>query len=256
MTHQLSRENGCRPLLLYAVLFACCLPMTWPAAGFAQEAPATTQQRQRRAESVKPGINEQFLNPELQVDEWKERFETESREVFAARKAIADALQLEDGMSVADVGAGTGLFTRLFAERVGPRGWVYGVDISSRFVEHLAGLADSSKRQNITPVLCAEDSVLLPPESVDLVFICDTYHHFEYPTETLESIYRAVRPGGRLAVIDFERIPGESREWILDHVRAGKETFQSEIEEAGFHLLDEVDLEGLEENYFLLFQKR
>jgi len=210
---------------------------------------------QERPESVKPGINEQFLNPALQVDEWVERFETESREVFTAREEIIGALHLEEGMRVADVGAGTGLFTHLFSQQVGPRGWVFAVDISPRFAEHLAGMADRSRRQNITPVLCAEDSILLPPESVDLVFICDTYHHFEYPAGTLASIRRALRPGGRLAVIDFERIPGVSREWTLDHVRAGKETFRSEIEAAGFEIVRELELDGLEENYFLLFRK-
>jgi hypothetical protein len=56
-------------------------------------------------------------------------------------------------------------------------------------------------------------------------------------------------------VIDFERVPGESREWTLDHVRAGKEVFQAEIESAGFTLVEEVDIEGLEENYFLKFKK-
>jgi SAM-dependent methyltransferase len=210
---------------------------------------------QERTESVKPGINEQFLNPELRVEEWVERFETESREVFTAREEILEALGLEEGMRVADVGAGTGLFTGLFSQQVGPRGWVFAVDISPRFAEHLARRADRSRLSNITPVLCAEDSVLLPPESVDMVFVCDTYHHFEYPAATLASIRRALRPGGHLAVIDFERIPGVSREWTLDHVRAGKETFRGEIEMAGFELDRELDLDGLEENYFLLFRK-
>jgi SAM-dependent methyltransferase len=240
-----------RHLAICTLLLACCIPMQGPAACFAQEA---TQQREKR-ESVKPGINREFLSPDLQVEEWIGRFETESREVFTAREAILAAVKLEEGMQVADVGAGTGLFTRLFSERVGAGGWVYAVDISPKFAAHLAGVADASKLANITPVLCAEDSVLLPPESVDLVFVCDTYHHFEYPRATLASIHRALKPGGRLAVIDFERIEGKSREWTLDHVRAGKEVFQSEIEAAGFEFAGESDVEGLVENYFLMFRK-
>jgi predicted methyltransferase len=210
---------------------------------------------QEQGASVKPGINEQFLNPELQVDEWIARFETESREVFTTREEIIDALHLEEGMRVADVGAGTGLFTRPFSEKVGPRGWVYAVDISPRFAEHLAGLADRSRLPNITPVLCAADSILLPPESVDLVYICDTYHHFEFPVSTTGSLFRALAPGGRLVVVDFERIPGVSREWILDHVRADKQAFRAEIEAAGFVFVRELEVEGLEENYVLEFQK-
>jgi SAM-dependent methyltransferase len=206
--------------------------------------------------SVKPDINREFLNPELQIDEWIERFETESREVFAARESVIEELKLQEGMRVADIGAGTGLFTRLFADRVGPGGWVFAVDISPRFVEHLARRAGTARLRNVTPVLCAENSVLLPPESVDVIFICDTYHHFEYPASTLASIHRALRSDGRLALIDFERIPGKSREWILDHVRAGKETVCAEIEAAGFERAREVQLESLNENYFLVFEKR
>jgi SAM-dependent methyltransferase len=227
-----------------------------PTVCFAQEVPAVAQQRQEsRKQSVKPGINQEFLRPELRVEEWIGRFETESREVFTAREAIVAAAGLEEGMRVADVGAGTGLFTRLFSDRVGAGGWVFAVDISPKFAEHLARVADASKLANITPVLCADDSVLLPPESVDLVFVCDTYHHFEYPDATLASIRRALKPGGRLVVLDFERIEGVSREWTLDHVRAGKETFRAEIEAAGFEFAGETDVEGLEENYFLMFRK-
>jgi SAM-dependent methyltransferase len=233
------------------LLLAFCIPMHGPSVCFAQEAP---QQREQR-ESVKPGINREFLSPDLQVEEWIGRFETESREVYTAREAILAALKLEEGMRVADVGAGTGLFTRLFSERVGAGGWVFAVDISPKFAAHLAAVADAAKLANITPVLCAEDSVLLPPQSVDLVFVCDTYHHFEYPGATLTSIHRALKPSGRLAVIDFERIEGKSRDWTLDHVRAGKETFREEIEAAGFQLAGETEVEGLEENYFLVFHK-
>jgi SAM-dependent methyltransferase len=70
--------------------------------------------------------------------------------------------------------------------------------------------------------------------SADLAFVCDTYHHFEYPHATLASIYQAVRPGGGLVLIAFVREPGVSREWILSHVRGGRDDFRREIEQAGF----------------------
>ncbi|QEG40970.1 class I SAM-dependent methyltransferase [Roseimaritima ulvae] len=104
-------------------------------------------------------------------------------------------------------------------------------------------------------MLGTDTSIRLPLESVDLVFVCDTYHHFEQPSETLASIYRALKPGGRLVVIDFDRIPGVSRGWLLGHVRAGKDGFRDEIEAAGFEFDDEVDVEGFEENYLLRFHK-
>ena len=100
-----------------------------------------------------------------------------------------------------------------------------------------------------------EDSVALPAASVDLAFVCDTYHHFEYPRSTLASLYAAIRPGGSLVILDFERVPGKSDDWVLEHVRAGKEVFRSEIESAGFRFEREVKVEDLKENYVLRFRR-
>ena len=206
-------------------------------------------------ESVKPGINEKFLDPNLKVDDWLKRFEVESREVFDARQQVLDACKVKKGSCVADVGAGTGLYTRMFAEAVGGGGWVYAVDINPRFLEHIQARAKQERHGNITSVLCREDSVTLPPDSVDLIFICDTYHHFEYPKSTLASLVRAMKPGAEMVVIDFERIVGKSRPWILGHVRAGKKVFRQEIEDAGLRFVEQVSVDGLEENYFLRFAK-
>lgn len=107
----------------------------------------------------------------------------------------------------------------------------------------------------MTPILCGQDDVRLPPASIDAAFICDTYHHFEFPATSLASIYRALKPGGQVVVVDFERVPGVSSDWTLDHVRAGKEVFRAEIEAAGFEFAEEVEVEGLAENYFLRFRK-
>lgn len=206
-------------------------------------------------DSVRPGINERFLDPGLDPEEWVDRFEVESREVFRAREAILRATGAAAGDRVADVGAGTGLFTTLFSDAVGPTGWVYAVDIAPKFIERIGDLAADENLRNVTPVLCAENHVRLAPASVDLVYLCDTYHHFEYPQATLRSIRRALRPGGRLVVVDFERIAGVSSDFVMGHVRAGKEVFRREIEASGFELVTEHDVPGLEENYFLEFRK-
>ncbi|GIW93972.1 MAG: hypothetical protein KatS3mg110_2013 [Pirellulaceae bacterium] len=211
-------------------------------------------QRRQRA-SVPENINSQFLNPNLNLEEWIHRFEAESRELYTARHAIVEATAFRPGFQVADVGAGTGLFTRLFADVVGSDGWVYAVDIAPKFLQHIVGRAREEGLQNVTAVLCSPDSVTLPPDSLDGAFIADTYHHFEYPQATLASLYRALRSGGSLIVVDFERIPGKSREWILNHVRADKETVRSEIESVGFRFVEEVKIDGLKENYFLRFRK-
>ncbi len=209
----------------------------------------------RGEESVRPGINEKFLDPRLRVEEWLNRFEVESREIYSARHEILQACRIAPGSAVADVGAGTGLYTRLFAEAVGSGGWVYAVEINARFLEHIRRQAKIDGHEHITTVLCPEDSISLPPGSLDLVFLCDTYHHFEFPVSSLASIFSALKPGGQLIVIDFERIPGVTREWVINHVRAGKAVFKKEILDAGFVLEEEVEIEELVENYFLRFRK-
>jgi SAM-dependent methyltransferase/protein tyrosine phosphatase (PTP) superfamily phosphohydrolase (DUF442 family) len=205
--------------------------------------------------SVKPGINKKFVNPNLDVDQWIQKLELESREIFLHREHILAACEIEQGDSVADIGAGTGLFTRLFSSTVGVEGRVFAVDISPRFIEHINKESASKKINNITGVLCAENNVNLPRDSVDLAFVCDTYHHFEYPKSTLASIARALKANGHLIVIDFERIEGKTKKWTMGHVRAGKEVFQKEIEDAGFTLVTEEEIDGMEENYFLKFRK-
>ncbi|MHA1944165.1 MAG: class I SAM-dependent methyltransferase, partial [Candidatus Thorarchaeota archaeon] len=104
-------------------------------------------------------------------------------------------------------------------------------------------------------VLGQDDSIELPPNSVDTVFICDTYHHFEFPQRILRTIHRALRPGGEIVLVDFRRAPG-SPEWLLNHVRAGEETFVSEITAAGFQLVNDHDVSFLTDNYVLRFRKK
>src|SRR5690606_20873214 len=86
---------------------------------------------------IKPGINARFLDPNLDVARWQKTFEGESREVYAARKEVIEALQLAPGQSVADIGAGTGFYLWAFADAVGPTGHVFGVEIAPRFLERL-----------------------------------------------------------------------------------------------------------------------
>ncbi|MFT4539194.1 MAG: ubiquinone/menaquinone biosynthesis C-methylase UbiE, partial [Planctomycetota bacterium] len=199
-------------------------------------------------------INKAFLDKDLDVGDFTKRFEGESREVFVNRKEIAQAMKLETGMAVADIGAGTGLFLKPIGDQVGESGIVYAVDISPVFITHLRERAQKDGLPQVQPVLCGQRSCDLPEASVDAAFICDTYHHFEYPASTLASLFSAIRAGGELLIVDFERIPGKTSEWLMKHVRAGKEVFRSEIEAAGFVFIEEVNV-GLEENYFLRFRR-
>jgi predicted methyltransferase len=201
--------------------------------------------------SVAPGINAPYEAPNW--SRWVATFEREGREVYDRRFDILRALDLEPGAVVADVGAGTGLFTRLMAEAVGPEGKVYAVDISPTFVENTVRSARAAGLTQVEGVVNEPRDVRLPAQSVDLVFISDTYHHFEYPLSTLRSIHRALKPDGEMGVIDFKRIPGVSSPWVMQHVRAGRETFIREIESAGFELVGEEPI--MQTQYFLRFRK-
>jgi len=202
--------------------------------------------------SVKPGINDSFRDPN--VKDFVGRFEVESREVYTRRQEILAACQIQPGQTVADIGAGTGLFTRLFSQAVGKDGRVIAVDITQKFLDHILRVSREEGQTNVETVLCPADSTGLPPGSLDVAFICDTYHHFEFPQKTMASLYRAVKPGGRVILIDFRRIEGQSTDWVLNHVRAGQDVFEAEILQTGFRKARE-DKDVLKENYFVVFEK-
>lgn len=214
------------------------------------------QHNAQREAGAKSGINDNFSGT-VDVDKYVGIFEGESREIFKHRARILEALKLRPGMAVADIGAGTGFFSMLFAKEVGSDGKVYAVDIADDFLKHIRAVAKQHGLANISTVRCSQDSAKLPPESIDLAFICDVYHHFEHPGSTMRSIHRALRPGGVVVVIDFKRIEGDSREWVLDHVRAGEEETTREIVAEGFEVVRDVpEATYLEENYMVRFRKK
>ena len=202
-------------------------------------------------QSLSPGINRYFQNPDYA--QWQAAFESEGREIFEQSHAIVDALALKPGMAVADVGAGSGVMTLLFAEKVGAGGTAIAQDIAPAF---LRGIEDRARKAGLTQVrvlLGGDKEARLPANSVDLVFTADTYHHFEYPQAMLASLRSALKPGGRLIIIDYEKTPGRSSPWVMGHVRADRETVIGEITTAGFIL--ERTHHFLRENYFLEFRK-
>lgn len=127
--------------------------------------------------SVNPGINERWKSDD--IDPLVERLESESREIYTNRQVLAEVVAPRPGSVVADIGAGSGFMAELFAGQVGPDGLVYAVDINASLMDLVATRARRDGITNLRTVVCTERSVELPADSVDLMFICDTYHHFE-----------------------------------------------------------------------------
>jgi len=219
--------------------------------------PETTAPEQ----SVKPGINKPFKGG-VDVQKFVDVFEADKREIYKHREKIVETLGLKPGMAVADIGAGTGFYSIMIAERVGSAGKVYAVDIAPRFLNHIQTLATAAKLTNVSTVQCREDSAELPPNSIDLAFICDTYHHFEFPRSTMLSIHRALRPGGEVVIVEFfhdeqsiAHLGERRRDWIRDHIRLGRAETIQEMEGFGFAFASSPDTPYLEESYIVRFCK-
>ena len=210
---------------------------------------------EQRPTGLPANINDNFLDPGMNVEDFINRFEIESREVFACREQILASLDIKPGMAIADIGAGTGLYMKAFSRSVAENGKVFAVDISPNFIKHLRQRAKEEELNNVEVVLCSDRDANLKPNSIDRAFICDVYHHFEFPNSSMSSIYRALKPGGELVLVDFDRVEGKTREWLMNHIRAPKEVFRREIEEVGFKFDREVKVDGFEENYLLRFTK-
>ena len=201
--------------------------------------------------NVNPGINNYYYDAKF--EQWLATFESPGREVYDKKETILHAVQVKPGMRIADIGAGTGLYSIAFAQQTGEKGIVYAVDISRNFVRNIELRAENQGLKNIKGIINNQKEIGLAQNSIDLAFICDTYHHFEYPLTTLQSVYQALSSGGKLIIIDFKRDPHISTPWVMGHVRANKEKVIKEVESIGFKLTDDKNI--LENSFFLSFIK-
>lgn len=200
-------------------------------------------------------MNKKFTDPHADIRHFVSRFENDSRDIYVKRHDITRAVGLRPGDAVADIGAGTGLFSLLFAAQVGPKGIVYAVDIGPVFVNYIATQAKKHEYDSIIkPVLNTRESTCLAPGSIDVAFVCDTYHHFEHPEKMLASIHQALRPGGRLVIIDFD-LHENSSEFVKQRARAAKEVYCREITAAGYQLIEKKDVCAIQENFYAEFRR-
>jgi predicted methyltransferase len=150
---------------------------------------------------------------------------------------------LEPGMTVADIGTGVGYMLPHLSAAVGPSGRVLAEDIFPDFLKQAEEKARAAGLSNITFVKGTEKDPNLPEGSVDVALTLDAYHHYDYPDEMLAGIRKALKPSGRLVVVEFYKRPDAlgKGNFAVEHVRLDKAGFIQEIEAAGFKLLSDFE---------------
>ncbi len=194
-----------------------------------------------------------WLPPRVHSQEdWKKR------DQWQRPAEVMDELGVRRGSVVADVGAGRGYFTFRLAERVGPQGTVYAEDIAD---DRLAEIRDRAKKEGsaqILTVLGAADDPRLPAASLDVVLVVNAYHEMKQSDAMLQGMYRALKPGGRLGVIDHEDATGKPRKTYQERHTIPEELVREDALRNGFHFLRKapgfINADGAHW-FFLIFEK-
>jgi ubiquinone/menaquinone biosynthesis C-methylase UbiE len=180
--------------------------------------------------------------------DWLDR---EERDIEEDPDAALEALDLAPGLVVADVGAGSGYMTVRMAQRVGVEGRVYATDIQPEMIELLEERLADERITNVVPVLGLVDDPKLPEGAIDLELLVDVYHELSEPQKMLRGLRRALKPGGRLVLLEYRKedpnIP------ILELHKMSVEQAKLEVEAEGFELT-RVD-ERLPRQHILVFTK-
>jgi arsenite methyltransferase len=176
-------------------------------------------------------------------------YEGLNRDDWQQPQRVIQALQIEPGAAIADLGAGSGYFTFRLAQAVGPSGRVYAVDVDEDMTRLIETKARERGVQTIEAVLAQPENPNLPQAAIDLVFTSNTYHHIEDRVRYFGGLRKALRPGGRLAIIEFNR-----QSWLtglFGHYTPG-ESIKQEMSQAGYRLTHEFAF--LDRQSFLIFE--
>jgi ubiquinone/menaquinone biosynthesis C-methylase UbiE len=181
------------------------------------------------------------------ADQWAHVFDDPKRDAWQKPHEVIQALALKPDAVVADIGSGTGYFSARLANMV-PKGRVYGVDIEPDMVKYLAERAKREKLTNVTSVAGAPDDPRLP-EKVDLIIMVDVFHHIDNRERYLGKLRASLKPGGRIAIIDFRL---DSPDGPPKSARIAPDRVKAELKSAGYTLAQEHAF--LPNQYFLIFR--
>lgn len=177
-------------------------------------------------------------------------YEGSSRDGWQQTDAVVAALGLAPGARVADIGAGSGYFTRPLARAVAPGGTVYAVDVDADMNERLRGRLADDGIGNVEIVLGAYEDPKLPDAGVDLVFTSNTFHHIEGRPEYFRNLKQDLAPGGRVAIIDYDGSKGTFVR-VMGHYTE-KDVLLEDMQQAGYAV--EKDHEFLDRQSFIVFR--
>ena len=172
------------------------------------------------------------------VDHYIDMLERPARVQELAPERVVALLEVAADAVVGDIGAGPGVFALPFA-RACPQGVVFAADVEPRQLDALRERIRQSGLRNIVPVLASYDDAHLPPGRVDLLFIADTYHHLEDRVAYLQRLQGALRPGGRLALLEYK--PGDLPMGPPADHKVPVEQRHRELQAAGFRLIHHFD---------------
>ena len=186
------------------------------------------------------------------VAQWTKVFDDPARDQWQKPQALVDALKLRPGMHVADLGAGTGYFSRYLAAAVGTQGTVFAVDTEPNLVARLRERAEQETTPNVVPILASPNNPRLPAASIDVVLVVDTYHHIDGRRDYFRKLQSCLARDGRVAIVDWQQ-----RDLPIGPPASHKLAREKVVEEmtaAGYALVGEPTV--LPYQYFLIFQPR
>lgn len=242
--------------IIISIIFILIFTVTWIASYLVYEPVQANNNSfyEYRALHNRDGIGKYYLGREIAKVMGHQEFlwlERPSREMEEQPSKIIEALNLQVDDTIADIGAGSGYFSFRLAQKV-LQGLVYAVDVQPEMIDIIDFLAKESPDLPVLPVLGSETSPNLPPESINFALMVDTYHEFNYPREMMEAIVQALKPQGKVVLVEYRK---ENPLIMIKGVhKMSERQVKKEMETVGLKWV--TTAEFLPQQHYLVFQKK